>query len=924
MAPKHLPVFFLNAILLLMTITTSVPISSSYAQIQQESKPQSTPLPASLDVTVLYPSDGILKLGQSQLVRANITIGPPPGVPAHNYRLVTTIHNAVGNVVRSHSYHPAHTQSVGNVTMRGLSPGDYTFSVELYSGTTMVAQSRSSKITKKGKPIPTPTVTATPTGTPTPSSVPGYATTWLGNTFRGGMYADMTTPDKMHMQQSAMDMTVESNGLVMVNTKWDEGHMDLGMYQNGQIVGLAACGGASIGNSSSGWNGASITNNGTYVFATVNSGYASNAQMGAYTNFIGRWNLNGTAAGGFSGATGSCTNYQTVDASPNGTDWLYGIAASSTEVFVTDGATNQIKVYDINLQFKRSWSFSNPRRVAYDPSTGTLWISQGTTIRPNQVFRGNIYNQSITGVDQNHTITTVTKPTSLTMHNDGASGWHLYVADDGPDQQIKIFNTSGVQTGTFGVQGGYLANTEGGPGVIAADKLIRPNGIGFDSSNNIYVLGGAASLDAQTQGYAGGYWALTWSTDLREYDSAGTLLWEISAPGGFDDVAVPDATTDGQDFYSLTNHYKFDYNKLTTGSGGGGQEWSWYSSTMDLIDYPHDPRQYQYFPNARGVQTIGGNKYLATTDQYGHNLLLFHMVNPTTGAPGEIAKPMTVFSSTWLNVAPAWPTAPSNNFLWQDTNNDGEPDGSDSDVTASMLNNVDKWWQFDTNGDVWVAGLGSDGIGRFPMQGMNGNSQLTYTTGSYISYGIPAPFTDVHAMQYDRANDVMYVSGHSAAIPAFTGTCTTPYGALPCENEGQSAGSVLARYNNWLAGNRSAAWTINLPHALPSGSQVYPLYMATWQMAGSKIFAAAMMTPDNTEGGSVPVQNIWVYDIADGSLLGEMVPGDETNNYMGWIDQNQGFAAFQRSNGEYIVTEEEQKGAKVTILRGLLQTYTSY
>lgn len=55
-----------------------------------------------------------------------------------------------------------------------------------------------------------------------------------------------------------------------------------------------------------------------------------------------------------------------------------------------------------------------------------------------------------------------------------------------------------------------------------------------------------------------------------------------------------------------------------------------------------------------------------------------------------------------------------------------------------------------------------------------------------------------------------------------------------------------------------------------------------------------------------------------------MRPGVETHYYMAWVDQTQVPAAFQRSNGEYRITQEEQIGAKVTVLRGLLQNYTQY
>lgn len=888
MALKRLPVFFL-IVGLFIAIAVLSRASSSYAQSQQRnSRPQSTPAPASLDVKVMYPSDGILSPGKSQVVRASITIGAPRDVPVNKYRVVTRIRDANGNPLRSHAYHPAKVQSIGQVGMGGLPPGDYIFSTELYSAGTMIAQSGTSRIKKTARPKPTPSPTATPSGTPTPSPVPGYATTWLGNSFGLSGFSEN---GGVHVQQQSTDMTVSPSGAAFLNSRWDEGHNYMGKYHDGQYVRQMDC----PWTFSTGTSGAAITNNGTYIYATQNTSYAS---PGQWTNFLGRWNLDGTAAA-FSGGAGNCGNLETVDASPNGTKPLWGVAASSTEVYVTDAATNQVKVYDANtMAFKRSWSFTTPRRIAYDPNTTSLWISQGTDTQPNQLFVGNIYHEDINGNQLSGTITSVARPTALVMQ-----GATLWVGDDGPDQQIKEFNSSGIQVGTFGVQGGYLSGT---PGVVAANKLFRPNGVGFDSSNNIYVLGAGSSLD----GMIGVQYSLTWSNDIREYDSGGALLSDISAPGSFDDNAVADSATDGEDFYSALNHYKFNYGNLTTGSGGGGKEWSWYSHTMDPFTYPHDPRQYQFFPNVCGVQTIGGNKYLAVTDQYSHQLMLFKMTP-------EIAKPMAVFASWWPGTGPWWPNQTSPTFLWQDTNNNGEPDEAEF-TSASPLNSGDKWWDFDTNGDVWLVNFGS-GIGRFPMQGINANGQLTYSTSAYSSYGVPAPFTSVSASQYDAANDIMYVSGYTAALPPFNN-----------ESTAAEAGTVIARFNGFLAYWNAhgtwpaAAWTANLPHVY-SSNWFLAMWVRAWRVAGNRVFAGLERTQYNSSSPNQTVtHNIYVYDNANGGFLGEMMPGVETKQMMGWIDQNQDLSAYQRSNGEYVITEEEQHGAKQTVLRGMLNDFTQY
>lgn len=752
------------------------------------------------------------------------------------------------------------------------------------------------------------------------ATVPGYATTWVANSLGlSGMPDYSPAGTYSHVTQSAAGMTVLPNGVVVTNARWDEGHYWMGMYRDGRVVGQLAC----PYQPNTGWGGDDITNNGSYIFATQNSGYGSGTGSYPYANFIGRWKLNGTAAP-FSGARpndrsgNSCGNLQVVDTTGNGHILLFGIAASSSEVFVTDPNTNQIKVYDaytMSATPKRLWSFPHPRRIAYDPATNTLWISQGTSIQPNQKFQGSIYHEDINGNLLTGTIADVARPSALTVYNG-----KLYVADDGPDQQIKIYTNKGTHAMpyTFGAQHGYLG---GAPGIVTATKLVRPNGIGFDSSGSIYILGSAPSLDDGLREW------LNWTTDIRKYASSGSLVWQLASPGSFDDNAVADATTDGQDLYSAMNHYKFDYEKLTTGDGNGGKEWSWYSQTLDPFTYPHDPRHYLNFPNIAGVQTIAGNKYLEVVNQYAGAMVLYRMI-------GEVAKPFAMFQNKPEPAMP--PYAPDGAWIWQDTSGDGEPQSNEY-VHTTVLNYGDKLYQLDTNGDIWTANYVSAAVGRFPMQGIVAG-RLTYAPASYINYGKPSIFSTVQYMQYDRVHDVMYVSGFTPSLPGF-------YAELQGDGAGKSAGTVLAKYNGFLAWWQAhpgtwpgAAWTISLPH-----SQALDQYISAWQVAGSKLFAGLLKTTCLNGLGSPQVcdtrpppaysgswdprtvqHNIYVYDTTSGAFLGEMKPGMETHGMIGWIDQVQCLSAFQRSNGEYVVIEMEQKGAKQTVLRGMLNNFTQY
>lgn len=220
---------------------------------------------------------------------------------------------------------------------------------------------------------------------------------------------------------------------------------------------------------------------------------------------------------------------------------------------------------------RRQWSFSNPGRIAYDPSTSTLWIGQTPRGRN---FTCNVIHQDLNGKSPSGTITDAAMPQAIQIHNDGGA-WHVYIADNGPDQNVKIFDTSGgVHISTFGATGGHLSST---PGVYAANKLVRPLGIGFDSSNNFYVAGGQASMPGSTgQSQV--------NTHVRAFNSRGSLLWGLLGDV-YIETAVMDPGTDGQDMYTAFNHDKIDCSQLTLGVGGGGTECSHYATTYDPWAY---------------------------------------------------------------------------------------------------------------------------------------------------------------------------------------------------------------------------------------------------------------------------------------------------------------------------------------------------
>ena len=97
------------------------------------------------------------------------------------------------------------------------------------------------------------------------------------------------------------------------------------------------------------------------------------------------------------------------------------------------------------------------------------------------------------------TITTIAYPTSVAFDRDG----YLWVADNGPDQNFKIFSvpaTGGpIQVATFGETGGVFARPL--PGEAGPLRFWGPRGVGFGDKGEIIV--GCSGIPGQDVGVGG-------------------------------------------------------------------------------------------------------------------------------------------------------------------------------------------------------------------------------------------------------------------------------------------------------------------------------------------------------------------------------------------------------------------------------------
>src|SRR5260370_26196519 len=123
-------------------------------------------LAATLQTSVVYPSDGILTPGQPEIVRIGATVQQPPGTPLHAYRLLLRVRGKNGRTVLSDSFHPKQVYSGAKLNMENLLPGEYELTGELHHDGLVVLATQKNRISKRQPAGPTPTVAPTPTATP--------------------------------------------------------------------------------------------------------------------------------------------------------------------------------------------------------------------------------------------------------------------------------------------------------------------------------------------------------------------------------------------------------------------------------------------------------------------------------------------------------------------------------------------------------------------------------------------------------------------------------------------------------------------------------------------------------------------------------------------------------------------------------------
>ncbi|MBS1207807.1 MAG: repeat containing protein [Proteobacteria bacterium] len=491
------------------------------------------------------------------------------------------------------------------------------------------------------------------------------------------------------------------------------------------------------------------------------------------------------------------------------------------------------------------------------------------------------------------TITSVAYPTGVSFDGTG----RLWIADNGPDQNFKIFNVPSTgtptQVTTFGDTGGVFA----GPtkGLAGEKRFWGPRGVGFGDNGEIIV--GTSGIPGQVQG----------GTDVRVFDSSGTALWNVK--GIFMHAPDIDPSSNGTSIYTAAQRYEMDYSKVP------GKSWKQAAVTLDPFRFPGDQRLLTANEIAF-VRVINGKKFLFTSNMYGQFVAVFRFE-----ANSEIAIPAAIFGiasnqrgAAWTQgKEPAWDGDADANKnrrqVWRDTNGNGVVDtGEFSDVQMPFpyAAGID----VDDNGNVWVAGKLNVHNNAFREGG-----NLVIPFGSIDANGVP----------------------FSGSTPKFV---DIPISLIPTADQGVSTGhmrylaatdtAVMATgdyysYNLYVIDGHLKSTTPTLRFKLDLGynslgvSNPDILQTDTSKMVLPNVFAADVDYLyvgyiDNGPDAKVRGE-ITVYSMVDGHKVGWIVPGAETNHFAGNFDMRIGIQVRKMADGSRVITAEENGGGKFMVYR---------
>lgn len=484
------------------------------------------------------------------------------------------------------------------------------------------------------------------------------------------------------------------------------------------------------------------------------------------------------------------------------------------------------------------------------------------------------------------TIREVVDPTALAFDNQG----HLLIGDNGPDQNIKIFDVSSSpkRIGTFGDSLGVF----GGPvrGTVGPKRFWGIRGLGVDAQGRLYV--GCTGMPMQV----GGGTHIRCFSDMTKNAS---LVWEVLGLAFVNTLDV-DPQSGGTSLYKNATRFDMDYNKPP------GKSWSFSAVTVDPFKYPDDPRL-QFSLESVWFRRIGGKRFLYLSDMFSQCLVVMRFEDNS-----EIGIPTAFYpllysdtgSSPWAKGKhPIWQGTDTSyayhRWMWRDDNGDGQVQKEEFH-RFDLDFNYTYAFDVDDSGDIWWGG--KPRIVQIPAGGLDSKGIPRYPTDKIRSYQVPFQDNNGYVMElrYLKQIDAMILSS------GFIGQHPSTY----------------YRYNHWVdTAKRDTHWTwrSDVPvKQLPAGNYEWDeavmdtcLYPKAMTADTGYIYVGYKdKGPDGWRNGEISV-----LDAHTGTRIGWIAPGPETNYMSGWFDIWHALNVYVRPNGERILTAEDDLDGKIMVYR---------
>ena len=696
-------------------------------------------------------------------------------------------------------------------------------------------------------------------------------TSWLGNTYPG---AERWVP------QDIDALCVAPDGRLFSNVHWEEGGGNCTAFRDGEVLGHAGY--------THGWGhqgGYAVAANARYLFISgrmINEdghlvdpetwppkGYDWIGVSRRMLSDIRRAAPFPGAKGGKGGTLkGAFLVVDEVPVEPGALDRrranITGLCATSERLWVACPYDGTIKVYDAeNMSRLAVWPFPTADALALSPR-GELWVLQGADSgRPARVV---VLDEEGRPGPREVQFDGATQPAAICFTPEG----RLLVADDGPRQQILIFehlDTKPRAAGTIGRPGGIHS---GRAGWVEPLKFNRPRALACDARGILYVA---------HQGSTGGG-----STVLEAYGPDLKLLWRLLGLT-FVDVADVDPADDTRVF-TKEERFELDYTQPR------GREATYRAYTVDRFRYPDDPRLHIWSAGA-WVRRIAGRPFLFVTDMNNHRLQIYRFGE---GDTAELAIPSGLFSGTGSRRDPWPPGQPAaGEWIWRDLNGDGALSADEFEAGNREAPEAQGLW-VDSAGDVWRASE-TKGIRRFVCQGVDARGNPRWTFAAVQFFPHPPQFREVKRLRYDPVTDTMFLGG------------TTD------EHRNQHwkpMGPVLARYDGWVrsSGTNPPRWLIVLPYE--KGSRGHE----SCEPMGFDIAGEYGFVPYTGASKRLGVRTgrVEVIRLEDGRSVGHFEPPPDIGE-IGLQDIRESLRAHRRADGEYLVFLEDDFKAKILMYR---------